>query len=64
MLGLSLPQGDILYASQIITKIMQHLQAAPSFAFYLFNKFAAPSAGKEFFSFISVYFHTNQFLLL
>ena len=64
MLGLSHPQRDTLYASQIITKIMQYLQAAPSFAFYLFNQLAAPSAGKECFSFIPVYFHMNHFPLL
>ena len=52
--GYSNPQEDTLYASPIITSIMQYSQAAPSFPFHLYILLAPLPASEECFSFISV----------
>ena len=57
MAGYPHPQGDTLYVSPTLTKIMQYSQAAPSFAFHLFNQVAQPLAGKECFIYFRFFSH-------
>ena len=57
MAGYPHPQGDTLYVSPTLTKIMQYSQAAPSFAFHLFNQAAQPLAGKECFIYFRFFSH-------